>query len=63
VPGGADSVAALSQSGDALHFIAEAYKHAKPVAASGEGRDLIERAGVVAGPGVIVGDPQTWPVG
>jgi catalase len=56
VPGGAESVAALSQSGDALHFIAEAYKHAKPVAASDEGFELIGRAGVVEGPGVIVGD-------
>jgi catalase len=57
VPGGADSVAALSGSGDALHFIAEAYKHAKPIAASGEGLDLLERAGVADGPGVFVGDP------
>jgi len=56
VPGGAESIAALSTSGDALHFIAEAYKHAKPIAATGEGRDLIERAGVAEGPGVFTGD-------
>jgi hypothetical protein len=46
----------LSRSGDALHFIAEAYKHAKPIAATGEGRELIERAGVTDGAGVLTGD-------
>ena len=56
VPGGAESIAALSRSGDALHFIAEAYKHAKPIAATGEGRELIERAGVTDGAGVLTGD-------
>jgi catalase len=46
VPGGNESVRALSSDGYAVHFVAEAYKHAKPVAASDEGRALLQRAGV-----------------
>jgi catalase len=56
VPGGAESIAALTASGDALHFVAEAFKHAKPIAASGDGAKLLERAGVAKGPGVIIAD-------
>lgn len=56
VPGGTRSIETLAQSGDALHFVAEAYKHAKPIAASGEGADLLQQAGVVEGPGVLIED-------
>ena len=42
VPGGADSIAALRQQGDAALFIDEAFKHGKPVAASAEGAGLVE---------------------
>jgi catalase len=59
VPGGAESIAALAASGDALHFVAEAYKHAKPICATGEGTQLLQRAGVTferTDPGVINGD-------
>ena len=56
VPGGARSIETLAQSGDALHFVAEAYKHAKPIAASGEGAHLLQQAGVVEGPGVLIED-------
>jgi len=41
VPGGAGSVAALLREADALHFINEAYKHCKTIAATGEGLDLL----------------------
>jgi len=41
VPGGAQSVKALIQKGDAHVFIDEAYKHAKPIAAVGEGVELL----------------------
>jgi len=41
VPGGQQSVATLKQEGDALHFISEAFKHCKPIAAVGEGVDLL----------------------
>ncbi len=43
VPGGKASVAALSSDGYAVHFVAEAIKHAKPVGGLGAGRQLIER--------------------
>ncbi|GAB3289801.1 catalase [Parasphingorhabdus pacifica] len=46
VPGGADSIRALSGDGYTIHFVAEAYKHAKPVAASDEGLALLQRAGI-----------------
>ncbi len=42
VPGGAKSIAALSDEADAIHFINEAYKHCKPIAADSESRGLLE---------------------
>jgi catalase len=44
VPGGAGSVATLRKTGDALHFIQEAFKHGKAVGGLGEGVDLVEWA-------------------
>ncbi|HWE62258.1 MAG TPA: catalase-related domain-containing protein, partial [Chloroflexota bacterium] len=44
VPGGAQSVKTLGQKGDAQVFIDEAYKHAKPIAAIGEGMELLTAA-------------------
>jgi catalase len=41
IPGGAASVAALRRSGDAVHFINEAFRHSKPIGAIGEGVELI----------------------
>ena len=57
VPGGAASVKALTASGDATHFVAEAFKHAKALAATGDGADLLAAAGVPAGsdPAVVTG--------
>ncbi|MGE3596562.1 MAG: catalase, partial [Dehalococcoidia bacterium] len=46
VPGGRASIDALRQNGDAIHFVAEAFKHGKPVGATGEGRDLLRAAGI-----------------
>lgn len=46
VPGAAESVRALSGDGYTVHFVMEAYKHFKPVAASQEGIALLQRAGV-----------------
>ncbi|HEY9430540.1 MAG TPA: catalase HPII [Blastocatellia bacterium] len=48
VPGGAKSVAALLREGDAVHFVNEAYKHCKAIAASGEGVDLLRASYVGA---------------
>ncbi|WP_310485262.1 catalase-related domain-containing protein, partial [Chamaesiphon sp. VAR_48_metabat_403] len=44
VPGGAKSVEALTAHGDPLSFIHEAFKHFKPMAATGEGVDLMMQA-------------------
>ncbi len=44
VPGGANSVATLKMNGDAIHFINEAFKHCKPIAAVGEGIELLHEA-------------------
>jgi catalase len=48
VPGGSQSIAALATQGDAVHFVREAFKHAKPIAASGEGVAFLAQAGVLA---------------
>ncbi len=62
VPGGADSVRALAADGYAVHFLTEAYKHAKVVGALAEGRRLLERAWAtgldVAGDGDRVADDE-----
>ncbi|WP_019816370.1 catalase [Saccharomonospora saliphila] len=47
VASGSDAVSTLADDGYAVHFVAEAYKHAKPVAAFGAGAELLRRAGVV----------------
>ncbi|WP_226023428.1 catalase [Halomicrobium salinisoli] len=65
VPGGEDSVDALQEQGDAKHFVAEAFKHKKPVAALGAGVDLVDHVdlpgvepvddGLVSEQGVVLG--------
>lgn len=44
IPGGKASVATLSAQGRALHYIREAFGHLKPIAATGEAVDLVEKA-------------------
>jgi catalase len=46
VPCGPDSAEALCEDGYALHFVAEAFKHQKPVAAFGAGTTVLDKAGV-----------------
>ncbi len=46
VPCGPQSVETLGNDGYALHFVTEAYKHLKAVAAFGAGIDLLRKAGV-----------------
>ncbi|BAY98703.1 catalase [Tolypothrix tenuis PCC 7101] len=53
VPGGAKSLEALKMNGEAVHFINEAFKHCKPIAATGEGVDLLKAAEL---PGVKLSD-------
>jgi catalase len=45
VPGG-EHVATLSASGDALHFVAETFRHGKPIAAVGAAVELLAEARV-----------------
>ncbi|MCA1626354.1 MAG: catalase [Acidobacteria bacterium] len=47
IPGGQQSVNALKEEMDAVHFVNEAFKHCKAIAAVGEGVDFI--AGTFAG--------------
>ena len=44
VPGGAAAVAALEGNGDVLHFLQEAYKHCKTIAAIGDAINLLVAA-------------------
>lgn len=48
IPGGAKAIAALKQDGDAVHFINEAYRHCKAIAAVGDGKELIQASFVGA---------------
>ena len=57
VPGGKESVAALQQDGDAIHFVNEAFKHCKALAATGEGVDLL-LASSIAAPGTNGTNPE-----
>ncbi len=44
IPGGDQSVAALNQEAEAAEFVNEAYKHCKPIAASGAGVGLVAKS-------------------
>ena len=46
VPGGADSVNALSKSGDAIHWLNETYKHCKPICATGDGMEILKATAI-----------------
>jgi catalase len=61
VPGGSVGAAALAATGDAVHFVLEAYKHCKAVCTVGEGVQLLSKLGIGADaqpgdlpPGVVV---------
>ncbi|PSN14950.1 hypothetical protein C7293_09395 [filamentous cyanobacterium CCT1] len=47
VPGGQQSIDTLKQQGDALHFLNEAFRHGKAIAATGEGVDLLKASDIV----------------
>ncbi|WP_024904967.1 catalase HPII [Robbsia andropogonis] len=54
---GADSAKLLSKNGDARHYLLEAYKHLKAIAAVGHGRDVLAAANLpVSEEGVISDD-------
>ncbi len=59
VPGGPASITALGQEPDARHFINEAYKHCKAIAATGAGVGLVKDTGAGKAdndPAVILGE-------
>ncbi|WP_258571620.1 catalase HPII [Pseudomonas protegens] len=55
VPGGAQSIKALSGNGVALHYLLEAYKHLKAIALHGDARELLHSLRLEADEGLIVG--------
>lgn len=56
VPGGRQSVDTLLGQGEALHFVNETFKHAKAIAASNEGVELLEGSQIQ---GVAMAGPET----
>ncbi len=42
IPGGAGSIKALTREADAVHFIDEAYKHCKPIAAHEDAKEFLK---------------------
>jgi catalase len=60
VAGGEQSVHSLLENGDAVHYVAEAYRHAKPVGAIGAGIQLLAQAPIPALEGVVtIGEGAT----
>ena len=55
VPGGAESVKALSTDGVALHFLLEAYKHLKAIALHGDASQLLDVLHLEADAGLLAG--------
>ncbi|MNZ83294.1 Catalase C [compost metagenome] len=61
VPAGKASVQALMTSGVALHFLLEAYKHLKPMGLAGEAQPLLDKLGLKADSGLLLGnDAKTY---
>lgn len=60
IPGGTKSVNRLKQEADAIHFVTEAFKHCKAIAADGEGTELLTIAQIPSGktktPGILTDD-------
>jgi catalase len=53
IPGGSQSLETLKMQGDAIHFINEAFKHCKPIAAIAEGVELLKVSDIK---GVMISD-------
>ncbi|CAG9230654.1 catalase II [Paraburkholderia caribensis] len=57
VVGGAQGAKALAQSGDARHFVLEAFRHLKAIAATGAGKEVLSASHLPEkGEGVFIGD-------
>jgi catalase len=46
IPGGAAAIDALKMEAQAIEFVVDAFKHYKPIAATGAGNDLLDAAGI-----------------
>lgn len=55
VPGGAESIKALSADGVAKHYLLEAYKHLKAIALAGEAKDLLKVVNLDEDEGLLTG--------
>ena len=56
VPGGKESIKALSGDGVALHFLLEAYKHLKAIAVASDAKPLLDLLKLEVDAGLIVGE-------
>lgn len=56
VPGGADAAAAMAKSGEAKHYLLEAYKHLKPIVVLGAARPLLASLNLTVDSGLLEGD-------
>jgi catalase len=61
VPGGSSSVEALLADDDAIEFVRESFRHAKPIGASNEGAGLLEAARVT-GMATTMGEGKRKPL-
>ncbi|MNG09630.1 Catalase C [compost metagenome] len=55
VPAGKASLQTLAASGVALHFLLEAYKHLKPIGLASEAQPLLDKLGLKADSGLLLG--------
>ncbi|MHA6479201.1 catalase HPII [Stutzerimonas sp. KH-1] len=56
VPGGADAAAAMAKSGEAKHYLLEAYKHLKPMVLLGDARQMLATLNLTPDAGLLEGD-------
>ena len=58
LPAGDQALEAMGKSGLAIHFLLEAYKHLKPLALPAAAKPLLDRIGLAADKGLLLGDDQ-----
>jgi len=59
VPAGDAALEAMAKSGLAVHFLLEAYKHLKPMALAAGAKPLLDKLGLQADKGLLLGDDQS----
>lgn len=58
LPAGDQALEAVGKNGLAVHFLLEAYKHLKPLALPAAAKPLLDRIGLAADKGLLLGDDQ-----